>query len=455
MLSLSQLVRRKPADLDKEFSKIVLFGGTGGKDQNSFIEQQLTRHTVATQRESTAVVTLMDGPQQFRWEDFREIPIHQSAGYSDVRPFPSSHTSYRHLKDNLASYYHNEYSPPPADCDLKCRFFVLILWGFATRKGLNYWGQQEIMPTYLVTGGAGFIGSNLVEQLLIEGADVRVIDNFSTGKRENLETFKKQIDFREVDICDLPELLKAVKGCDFIFHQAAIPSVPKSVLDPISSHNANVTGTLHVLWAAKAAGVKRVVYAASSSAYGDSQELPKGEDMPPRPISPYGLMKYIGEEYCRLFTLLYGVETVSLRYFNVFGPRQDPTSQYSGVLSRFITAMLRGDQPIIFGDGEQSRDFTYVSNVVTANLLACRCPKASGKVYNIACGTRINLKQVIEVLNRILGTILDPVFQPPRPGDIKHSMANIRRAAHEIGYSPQTSFEEGLVKTVEWYRSAS
>jgi UDP-glucose 4-epimerase len=315
-------------------------------------------------------------------------------------------------------------------------------------------GGQTDMPTYLVTGGAGFIGSNIIEQLISDGADVRVIDNLSTGRRENLEPFEKEIDFREVDICDLPALQKAVVDCDIIFHQAAIPSVPKSVVDPITSHNADVTGTLHVLWAAREAGVKRVVYAASSSAYGDSEALPKREDMPPRPISPYGLMKYVGEEYCRLFTLLYGLETVSLRYFNVFGPRQDPTSQYSGVLSRFITTMLRGEHPVIFGDGEQSRDFTYVSNVVSANLQACRSPKAAGRVYNVACGTRITLKEVVRELNRILGTNLDPVFAPPRAGDIRHSMADIHRAADDLGYSPQTDFENGLVKTVEWYRKS-
>lgn len=308
------------------------------------------------------------------------------------------------------------------------------------------------MPTYLVTGGAGFIGSNLVEELIAKGTNVRVIDNFSTGKRENLEPFQGQIDFREVDICDLPTLRKAVQDCDIIFHLAAIPSVPRSVIDPVTSHNADVTGTLHVLWAAKEAGVKRVVYAASSSAYGDTEVLPKREEMPPRPISPYGLMKYVGEEYCRLFTTLYGLETVSLRYFNVFGPRQDPASQYSGVLSRFITSMLQGDRPVIFGDGEQSRDFTYVSNVVAANLLACRSSKAVGNVYNVACGSRINLKEVVRVLNRILGTNLDPVFEPPRAGDIKHSMADVQRAGNDLGYSPQTGFETGLIKTVEWYR---
>jgi len=329
---------------------------------------------------------------------------------------------------------------------------MLVLSGCEVWDRYIHGVQQAAMSTFLVTGGAGFIGSNLVERLIADGTKVRVIDNFSTGNRKNLEPFQKQIDFREVDICDLSALQKAVVGCDTIFHQAAIPSVPKSVIDPISSHNADITGTLHVLWAAKEAGVKRVVYAASSSAYGDSDVLPKREDMIPRPISPYGLMKYVGEEYCRLFTMLYGVETVSLRYFNVFGPRQDPTSQYSGVLSRFITAMLRGDRPVIFGDGEQSRDFTFVSNVVAANLQAGRSQKAVGHVYNVACGTRITLKDVVKVLNHILGTKLAPIFEPARAGDIRHSMADIQRAADDLGYSPETGFESGLVKTVDWYR---
>jgi nucleoside-diphosphate-sugar epimerase len=308
------------------------------------------------------------------------------------------------------------------------------------------------MPVYLVTGGAGFIGSNIVEELLTKGARVRVIDNFATGKRENLDPFKSRIDFREVDICDLESLKTAVRGADFVLHQAAIPSVAKSVLDPITSHNADLTGTLHVLWAAKEAGVKRVVYAASSSAYGDSPQLPKQEDMPSKAISPYGLMKYVGEEYCRLFTQLYGVETVSLRYFNVFGPRQDPSSQYSGVLSRFITAMLAGERPVIYGDGEQSRDFTYVSNVVQGNLLACHAPKAAGQMYNLACGRSINLNEVVSLLNQILGTNLKPVYEAPRVGDIRHSLAEISRAAHDLNYSPAIQFEEGLRMTVEWYR---
>ena len=308
------------------------------------------------------------------------------------------------------------------------------------------------MAVYLVTGGAGFIGSNIVEELLKQGAKVRIIDNFATGRKENLDPFKSKVDFREVDICDLGSLKTAVRGADFVLHQAAIPSVPKSVIDPITSHNADVTGTLHVLWAAKEAGVKRVVYAASSSAYGDSPQLPKQEDMPSKPISPYGLMKYVGEEYCRLFSQLYGLETVSLRYFNVFGPRQDPSSQYSGVLSRFITVMLAGERPVIFGDGEQSRDFTYVSNVVQGNLLACHASNAAGQMYNLACGRSINLNEVVGMLNRILKTDLRPVYDAPRVGDIKHSLAEISRATADLSYLPSIQFEEGLRMTVEWYR---
>jgi len=308
------------------------------------------------------------------------------------------------------------------------------------------------MAVYLVTGGAGFIGSNIVAELLAQGATVRVVDNFATGRRENLVSFASQIDFREVDICDLTALKASFGGVDVVLHQAAIPSVPKSVIDPITSHNADLTGTLYVLWAAKEAGVKRVVYAASSSAYGDSPQLPKQEEMPSRTISPYGLMKYVGEEYCRLFTELYGLETVSLRYFNVFGPRQDPSSQYSGVLSRFITAMLDGERPVIFGDGEQSRDFTYVANVVRANLLASHASGAIGKMYNVACGCRVSLNAVVRILNSILGTSLEPIYQPPRIGDIRHSLADISRASRDLGYEPLVGFEEGLRMTVEWYR---
>ena len=308
------------------------------------------------------------------------------------------------------------------------------------------------MPVYLVTGGAGFIGSNIVEELVRQGAQVRVIDNFATGKPENLKAFRDRIDFREIDICDLNALKEGVRGVDYVLHQAAIPSVPKSVIDPISSHNADVTGTLHVLWAAKETGVKRLVYAASSSAYGENPELPKREDMPIRAISPYGLMKYVGEEYCRLFTQLYRLETVSLRYFNVFGPRQDPSSQYSGVLSRFITAMLAGRPPVIFGDGQQSRDFTFVANVVQGNLLACHADGVAGRMYNLACGQRVNLNHVVAQLNRILGTNLEPVYEASRVGDIKHSLADVSRAKAELKYTPSVQFEEGLRTTVEWYR---
>lgn len=308
------------------------------------------------------------------------------------------------------------------------------------------------MSLYLVTGGAGFIGSNIVEELLKQNARVRVLDNLSTGKRENLEAFKSRVEFLELDICNLNDMKDAMKGAKFVLHQAAIPSVPRSIEDPIASHNADLTGTLHVLWAAKQAGVKRVIYAASSSAYGDSQILPKKEDHPAKAISPYGLMKYAGEEYCRLFSTLYGLETVSLRYFNVFGPRQDPTSQYSGVLSRFITGMLRGQSPTIFGDGEQSRDFTYVSDVVRGNLLACQAEGVAGRMYNIACGRNVTLNQVVRSLNKLLGTNIPPNYGLPRVGDIKHSLADISRAANDLKYSPSVDFDSGLKLTVEWYR---
>jgi nucleoside-diphosphate-sugar epimerase len=309
------------------------------------------------------------------------------------------------------------------------------------------------MSLYLVTGGAGFIGSNIVEELLKQNARVRVLDNLSTGKRENLEGFKDKVEFLELDICNLKDLKDAMKGVRFVLHQAAIPSVPRSVEDPIASHNADLTGTLHVLWAAKQAGVERIIYAASSSAYGDSQIRLKREDMPAKAISPYGLMKYAGEEYCRLFSELYGLETVSLRYFNVFGPRQDPSSQYSGVLSRFITGMLRGQSPTIFGDGEQSRDFTYVTNVVWGNLLACHAAGVSGKMYNIACGRSVTLNQVVSSLNNFLGTNIPSNYGSPRVGDIKHSLADISRARNDLKYVPIVDFDAGLRMTVEWYRN--
>jgi nucleoside-diphosphate-sugar epimerase len=308
------------------------------------------------------------------------------------------------------------------------------------------------MSLYLVTGGAGFIGSNIVETLLKRGVRVRVVDNFATGKRENIQPFLDRVDFHEIDICDLESLQKAMEGVDYVIHQAAIPSVPKSIIDPIASHHADITGTLTVLWAAQQTGVKRVVYAASSSAYGESERLPKEESMLPLPISPYGLMKYVGEEYCRIFTLIYGLETVALRYFNVFGPRQDPSSPYSGVLSRFISVMLQGGCPTIYGDGEQTRDFTFVDNVVEANWLACHAEGVAGQVFNIACGRRISLNQIVGLLNGMLGLELSSYYEPARTGDIKHSLADISMARKKLNYRPEVSFEEGLQRTVVWYR---
>ncbi len=308
------------------------------------------------------------------------------------------------------------------------------------------------MSLYLVTGGAGFIGSNIVESLLKRGVSIRVVDNFATGRKENIQPFLDRVDFREISICDLEALRETMKGVDYVIHQAAIPSVPKSIIDPVASHHADVTGTLNVLWAAKQAGVKRVVYAASSSAYGDIETLPKEESMAPHPISPYGLMKYVGEEYCRIFTLIYGLETVALRYFNVFGPRQDPTSPYSGVLSRFITVMLQGESPTIFGDGEQTRDFTFVDNIVEANWLACHAEGVAGAMFNIACERRISLNQIVKLLNDMLRLKVAPVYEPARTGDIKHSLADISRAVAKLAYRPLVSFEEGLERTVAWYR---
>ena len=313
------------------------------------------------------------------------------------------------------------------------------------------------MALYLVTGGAGFIGSALVREILRRGERVRVVDNFLTGKRENLAEVSDQIDFRELDITDLDRLQPAFDGVDYVLHEAALPSVPRSVEDPLTSNRVNIDGTLNVLVAARDAKVKRLVYAASSAAYGDTPVLPKTESMKPAPISPYGVTKLVGEMYLKVFATAYGMETVSLRYFNVFGPRQDPTSQYSGVLSKFITALLEGKPPTIFGDGEQSRDFTFVDNVVEANLLACTAPHASGKVFNIATGGRETLNHTFRLLRRIIagegGTKLEPIYAAPRRGDILHSQADISLARECLGYSPTIHFEEGLKRTVEWYRT--
>src|SRR6266851_5032548 len=311
------------------------------------------------------------------------------------------------------------------------------------------------MAKYLVTGAAGFIGSSLVRALLERGDEVRGIDNFATGRRENLTGMLSRIDFREADILDLDAMHKACAGVDYVMHQAAIPSVPKSVLDPLGSNRANVDGTVNVLVAARDAKVKRVVYAASSSAYGDTPTLPKHEAMTPNPISPYAVAKLASELYMVSFYRCYGLETVCLRYFNIFGPRQDPTSPYSGVLAKFITQMLSGEQPTIFGDGKQSRDFTYIENVVRANLLACRAEasKVAGKVINVATGRRTDLYQTFLILKKLIGYAGDVKYGPERAGDVKHSLADISRAEQFLDYKPTVDFEEGLSRTVEWYRS--
>jgi UDP-glucose 4-epimerase len=305
---------------------------------------------------------------------------------------------------------------------------------------------------YVVTGGGGFIGSHIVEELIRRKQTVKVIDNFSTGKRENIEPFEGDAEIIEADIAEAKNLSQFLKGTDYVIHQAAIPSVPKSMIDPVKSHNANVTGTLRVLVACREAGVKRVVYASSSSLYGDSPTLPKHEGMAPNPLSPYGAQKLFGEMYCQVFTRAYGLETVSLRYFNVFGPRQDATSQYSGVLALFIPAVLQDRRPTIYGDGLQSRDFTYVQNVVEGNLLACTAPGVAGQVFNVACGDRITVNSMLQQINKIVGKDVAPIYGEPRPGDIKHSQAEISRAKEKLGYEPQVTFEEGLRRTIDWYR---
>ena len=309
------------------------------------------------------------------------------------------------------------------------------------------------MTLYLVTGGAGFIGSALVRALLERGHRVRVVDNFSTGRRWNLAEVQNQIELFEVDICDLEKLRPAVEGVDYVLHQAALRSVPRSVDNPLASNQTNIDGTLNVLVAARDAKVKRVVYAGSSTVYGESPTLPEVETMPAAPISPYGVTKLAAELYCGIFTRVYGLETVTLRYFNIFGPRQGAGSPYSGVLSLFITAMLEGDRPHVFGDGEQSRDFTYVENAVEANLLACTAPEAAGKVFNIATGRQQTLNRTLNRLREIVGTNVEATYGPPRTGDILHAHADITRARQLLGYEPKVQFEEGLRRTVDWFRA--
>jgi nucleoside-diphosphate-sugar epimerase len=307
--------------------------------------------------------------------------------------------------------------------------------------------------TYLVTGGAGFIGSHLAETLLRRGATVRVVDNFLTGKRENLAHLA-QAEFIEGDLADPEVARRAVAGIDYVLHQAAIPSVPRSVLDPVTSNRANIDATLNVLVAARDAGVKRVVYAGSSSAYGNAPTLPKVETMPTAPLSPYALQKLVGEQYCQMFTRLYGLETVTIRYFNVFGPRQDPSSPYSGVISLFISALCEGRRPTIFGDGGQTRDFTFVENVVDGVLRATEASGASGEVINVATGGRISLRQLFDAVRQRVGVDVEPVFDEPRPGDVRDSQADITKARTILGYEPLVSFDEGLGRTVAWYRAS-
>jgi nucleoside-diphosphate-sugar epimerase len=310
------------------------------------------------------------------------------------------------------------------------------------------------MASYLVTGGAGFIGSHLAEELVRRGETVRVADSLITGKRRNLDHIAG-VEFLEGDLADLPFAERAVAGMEYVLHQAAIPSVPRSVDDPITSNRANADATLNVLVAARDAGVKRLIFASSSSEYGNTPTLPKREDMPPSPLSPYALQKVMGTQYCQMFTQLYGFETVATRYFNVFGPRQDPSSAYSGVISVFATALSEGRRPTIFGDGEQTRDFTYVANVVDGVLRACEAPKAAGEVINVACGTRISLNQLLAVMNQIVGTRLEPIYKDERPGDVKDSQADITKARTLLGYTPSVDLEEGLRHTLAWCQGES
>ena len=309
------------------------------------------------------------------------------------------------------------------------------------------------MATYLVTGGAGFIGSHLVEELVRRGERVRVVDNLSTGKRHNIAPLPS-VEFVEGDLADLEVARRTVAGIDYVLHQAAIPSVPRSVQDPITSNRANIDGSLNILVAARDAGVKRLVYAGSSSAYGDTPTLPKIETMPTAPLSPYALQKLVAEQYCQMFTRLYGLETVTIRYFNVFGPRQDPSSPYSGVISLFISALCEGRQPTIYGDGEHTRDFTYVANVVDGVLRACTAPGASGEIINVATGGRISLNTLFKTICDLVKASVEPIYAPPRPGDVKDSQADISKARRVLGYEPIVSFEEGLARTVAWYRDS-
>jgi len=306
---------------------------------------------------------------------------------------------------------------------------------------------------YLVTGGAGFIGSHIAERLVKEGHSVRILDNFVAGKEENLTTFREGIELIRGDIRDAKVVSEAAAGVDVVFHEAALGSVPRSVADPLTTHEVNMTGTLNVFLAARDGGAKRVVYASSSSVYGETPELPKHEGMTPQPLSPYALSKLVGEHYSSVFKHVYGFEIVSLRYFNIFGSRQDPESQYAAVIPRFITALLKGTAPTVYGDGLQSRDFTYVDNVVNANLLAAEAEGVAGRAFNVACGGRYSLLELLSRLKELLGSDVSPIHEPGRAGDVRDSQASVNAAKEALGYSVSVDFEEGLRRTVYWYRS--
>jgi len=310
------------------------------------------------------------------------------------------------------------------------------------------------MERFLVTGGAGFIGSNICKELVSQGCFVRVIDNLLTGKKSNLEDFIDKIEFIEADMGDENIARTAMKGIDVVLHQGALPSVPRSVDDPAATHKHCVDATFTLLLAARDAGIKRFVYASSSSAYGDTPTLPKVETMPPMPLSPYAVGKLVGEYYCSVFYEVFGLETISLRYFNVFGPHQDPTSQYAAAIPAFVTAILKDKPPTVFGDGLQSRDFTYIDNVVDANLLAARAEHTGGEVLNIACGQAVTVNETIDIINELLGKSIKPIYDPPRPGDVKHSLADITLAEKLLSYKPAISFKQGLQKAITWYRES-
>ena len=305
----------------------------------------------------------------------------------------------------------------------------------------------------LVTGGGGFIGSHIVDRLLSDGHAVRVLDNFATGRRENLLAVTDDIEIVEGDIQSYERVHNAVAGCEVVLHQGALPSVPRSVQDPLTSHATNVTGTLNVLLTARDSGVRRVVYASSSSIYGANPELPKHEGLLPQPISPYAVAKLAGEGFCRSFHEVFGLETVALRYFNVFGPRQDPMSQYAAVVPNFMDAMLNGSQPVVFGDGEQSRDFTYVGNVVEGNMLAMTAEGVGGNAYNMAAGDRTTLNQLLQSLGDLIGQEPNARYEEPRAGDVRHSQADVSAAKRDLGYTPKVSIQEGLKLTLDWFRA--